>query len=100
MESEIVLLGIALAGLMTMGILKITSSAGRTREEQNHYFFLNFVCKTKGIFFVCKTYVRHKKYFFYTLFSFFVPVDVFLIGSICETVSYIEDTITSKPICF
>ena len=33
MESEIVLLGIALAGLMTMGILKITSSAGRTREE-------------------------------------------------------------------
>ena len=33
MESEIVLLGIALAGLMTMGILKITSSAGRTRED-------------------------------------------------------------------
>lgn len=33
MESEIVLLGIALAGLMTMGILKITSSAGRARED-------------------------------------------------------------------
>jgi hypothetical protein len=31
MESEIVLLGIALAGLMTMGILKITS--GRTISE-------------------------------------------------------------------
>jgi len=34
MESEIILLGItAIAGLMTMGILKITSSAGRTRED-------------------------------------------------------------------
>jgi len=31
MESEIVLLGIAVAGLMTMGILKITS--GRTISE-------------------------------------------------------------------
>ena len=33
MESEIVLLGIALAGLMTMGILKVSASSARSREE-------------------------------------------------------------------
>jgi hypothetical protein len=34
MESEVILLGItALAGLMTMGILKISASAGRSRED-------------------------------------------------------------------
>ena len=34
MESEIILLGItAIAGLMTMGILKVSASSARSREE-------------------------------------------------------------------
>jgi hypothetical protein len=34
MESEIILLGItAIAGLMTMGILKVSASSARSRED-------------------------------------------------------------------